>query len=250
MRSSFQIVFLTLLILSAVACQHGSWEPIAQARAPWVRPGRRAAFQKRWREVLPLPTAAVEEYRYVDPVTGKTFDPDEIGRRADGYIRKRHLFDLQLAPALRDSETHQAALERLKRGENPEMSLPLVTPFRMTLVCLDPQIILLTNDVSMYQYPKERVSLLDREVLGKFIYDLPLNKGAAVGDNQIAVCPGGVIPTTELDSVDGAMWFCPDSTQNPQPLLFDERGTARIAMPWGAILIRKNGDWFSATTQP
>ncbi len=245
MSALFRLWFLLVAVCGIGCVDHRPWRTMHQPHAPWVGPQSRAEFQERisafYIPFLPIPPAGWWEYRYMDPSESEVFDPVEVGRRAEAFLRRNAQFEVQLEPSYRDNPRFVAQFERWREGTKPDFDIPLVTPFRMTLVCLDPVVVFRTEEMSTYQAhpflmliapdpdhhsPDDAGSVNDAEFL---THDQP-------------VLPGGVIPRTRLKATRHVEWFSPTLEKGLTPLKFDANARAEIAVPWGRLLVSWDGE--------
>ena len=242
-----------LATLALCGCvDRGPWNSLGQRDAPWVGGEVRADLQSRWRSAHLFPItlpAETRQYRYVDSSTEQVFNPVAIGRRAQRFLRRHDALVVELAPSHRGHASHEAAFAAWQRGRRTHHHVPLVTPFRMNLVSIDPVVIVVTDEMSRYNESRW-VSLFFRD--SPPALHLPLDDAGTLGAQarrgRLPVLPGGVIPRTRFELSGELRWFSPTMNVPPAPLQFDD-DQAVIPVPWGRLLVRRVDGYAEVTAE-
>lgn len=239
-----------LLLFACSGCIHRTpWRSLDQSDAAWVGAGARGDLQMRrgyifvgiWPYFGLPPGDWPDQHRYTHPATGDEIDPVVLGERTEEFLRQRGSFDLQLLPSRRDEPRLVEAFNRWQRGEKVDRHLPLVTPFQMNMVCLDPVVIVQTEETSYYNESEGVMLRSSRELAGQ-------PGTTRSGYETLPTLPGGAIPRTRFKAVGELKWFSPTLEYGPTPLDFADDGVARIPVPWGWLVVRRDEGIAEVTT--
>ena len=230
-------------VLALCGCvDRGPWKSLEQRDAPWVGGDVRADLQSRWRSVHLFPItlpADTTQYRYLDPGGGETFNPVVIGRRAPRFLGRHDALVVELPPSLRGDASHEARFAAWEQGGQRRQPPPLVTPFRMNLVSIDPVVIVLTDEMTTYNEHRWVSLYWQQPRPGPYLpFDGTGTLRAPARKGRLPVLPGGVIPRTRFELSGELRWFSPTMNVPPTPLQFDN-DLAEIPVPWGRLLVRR-----------
>ncbi len=220
------VILVIAAIVTLSGCQYHPWHDMSDPNPPWVGPGERA--KRQYRFVGPgIPAPGWGEYRWI-AADGRTFKANRIGKRVEKYLRSIDEFPLDILSYRRAEPRAQAAIEA---GNQFDSGYPLTTPFRMTVACLDPVVVLLSPQESRYN--EYRHAHVEDWIPGKYHHEGYL------------VLPGGAFPGTTVESTESIKWCSPDMKQPPTPVVLGDDDTASIPTGWGRLLIRYDGHTWS-----
>lgn len=101
-------------------------------------------------------------------------------------------------------------------------------PRTIAIVCVDPLIILVVHSPilgGIPEHPDDYYPIYSLDIAGR----------------THVLLPYGFVYGTRFPWADLIEWFSPDMNVKPRPLEFTD-GVGRIEVPWGALLVRREGD--------
>ena len=246
MSTTLRLMCILAVLMCSGCVDRTPWRCLEQSDAPWIDHGVRADLQERWGAIvfpLMVPAGLPDQHRYVHPVTGIRINPVTLARHTERFLYDRGAFEVYLAPAFEHRSEMVEGFERWQRGQSVRTHLALRTPVQMNLVCLDPVVVVVSQEESLYNY--------QRRVMRRTSQQEVAGQPGTTRHTQwesLPILPGGFVPRTRFKAVGELEWFSPTLEQGRIPLEFDDRGVAQIEVPWGYLHVQLQDGFASVTS--